>query len=83
MIPGKADPPSTPVKSFARRARPQQAFPKLKWECIKAAFNTHVRQHVEKPSAHEDRKIQKSPNSYPLQIRPVVFITKVSRYFIL
>ena len=52
-----ATPPRTPVrtplKSFARRARPIKGFGKMKWEHIRRAFNEFVRPYTKKPSTQE------------------------------
>ena len=53
-----ATPPRTPLKSFARRPRPKSGFPKLKWECVRSAFNMHVRVHFARPSSTEDWNMQ-------------------------
>lgn len=46
-------PARTPLKSFARRARPVKGLGKLKWEHIRRAFNEFVRPYTRKPSTQE------------------------------
>ena len=43
-----------PLKSFARRVRPATAFPKKRWEAIRAAFNQVIRPQLDRPSKHEE-----------------------------
>lgn len=48
-------PSRTPVKSFARRVRPKQELPRLRWTAIRGAFNELIRPKLkQRPSSHED-----------------------------